>query len=211
MRLIFIFILLISLGSCKKDPIKYNLSGNTINTNSNSPISNINLKFYQTEVNTNALNPNFVFIGETNTNSNGEYNFSFDRERILELKIELRVDGYYYFESIINSSELTTGTDNIFNFELESKAWIKVRLYNSFVEDGEQLNFYKHNVKEECEDCCINSYTIVTQDTPDTTFTCPVVGDLYSKYSYGEVVENTSFTDSIYCIKNDTTELFITY
>ena len=211
MRFLFIFILLISLGACKKDPIQYTIIGKLTDKNTNDPISNVNLKFYQTEVNTNALNPNFVFIGETNTTSDGSYSIIFDRERILELKIELRIDDYYYIEKIINSSELTSNHDNAYDFELESIAWIKVRLYNSFVQFGEQLNFYKHNVKEDCFECCANGYTYAMDNNPDTTFTCNVVGDKHFKYSYGEVLEGTSVSDSIFCIKNDTTSITIVY
>jgi hypothetical protein len=211
MRFLYFLILIVVFVSCKKDPIKYVLLGNTSDLNSGSSINQVLVKISQKEVNVNVLNPNFLPVGETYTDINGDYSFIFDREKILELKFELKSDNYYSTSKTINSSELSTENDNVFDFKMESRAWIKIRLINDFAEQSEQLNFYKHNVREDCPDCCSTGYTIVTHQTPDTTFICPVVGDLPFKYSYGEVQAGTSVTDSIYCTKGDTTNLVIIY
>lgn len=211
MRFFYIFFLLITLVSCKKDPIQYTFIGNVSDKNSGLPVDNVLLEISQKEINSNALNPNFILAGEISTDENGNYALVLDREKILELKFELTNDNYYSLDKTINSSELSTENDNVHDFKLESHAWIKVRLLNSFVEPGEQLNFYKHNIREDCPDCCASGYTIISDATADTTFICPVVGDLHFKYSYGEVLASTSVTDSIYCTKNDTTSLVIVY
>ena len=211
MRFLHYLILLLVLISCKKDPIQYVLKGNVSDLNSKSSINQVLLKISQKEVNVNVLNPNFISVGDVYTDIDGNFSFIFNREKILELKFELANDDYYPISKTINSSELSTENENVFDFKMESHAWIKIRLLNDFAEQGEQLNFYKHNVRGDCADCCAAGYTIVTHETPDTTFVCPVVGDLRFKYSYGEVQAGTSVTDSIYCTKGDTTNLVIIY
>ena len=189
----------------------YEYNGQIIDQNTNTPINNANVKFYQKEIDVNALNPNYVFVGETNTDANGNYSFIFERQKILEIKIAVSHSEFYADNKVISSADMSTENVNVANFELESLAWIRVRLFNSFVQQGEQLNFYKHNVKEGCADCCVNGYTIADETNPDTTFVCNVVGDTKFRYTYGEVLANTSVNDSIFCVKGDTTDIFIQY
>jgi len=204
-------ILLLILMSCKKDPIIYKYTGQLTDKNASTAIPNATIKFYQKKINVNALNPNYIFVGETTSDADGNYTFEFLREKILEIKIEVSQGGYYGTQTIISSADISTENVNTTDFKMESKAWIRVRLYNSFVVQGEQLNFYKHNVKEGCSTCCVNGYTIATENTPDTTFVCNVVGDVVFKYTYGEVLDNTSNEGSIYCVKGDTNEIYIQY
>jgi len=211
MRLLYFIIPLIFILACKKEPIQYKFEGMVTDKNSNQPIANVLIKVSQKKVNLNALNPNYIFIDEIITDASGQYAISFDREKILDIKFELENDKFYKFEQIINASDLETKNTNEYNFKIESKAWAKIRLVNSFVLSGEQFNFYKHNVKEGCLECCTNDYTIAYDTNPDTTFTCPVVGNMYFKYSYGETLALTSVTDSTYCPENDTTEILIVY
>jgi len=197
--------------SCKKEPLQYKIIGSIINVNTTNTVANAKLKFYQTVVNGNALNPNFIYIGSTITNSTGEYSFRFDREKSDEFKIEVEHEEFYNQTEMYSFSLLSTQNENNFSFKLESKSWIKVRLLNTFVETNEILNFYKHNLKEDCITCCANGNVAIPYTIPDTTFICPVVGDKYFKYTYGEVLANSSTTDSVLCQQNDTTEVFIQY
>jgi hypothetical protein len=197
--------------SCKKDQIQFTVNGTVSNEITKAAINQVKLSFYQTEVNNNALNPNFIFLGTTTTKANGEYSFTFDRKNIDKFKIIVEHDEFYNIETVYSSALLSTVDENNFSFDLESKAWIKVRLKNSFVENNELLNFYKHNVKEECEECCVKGNLAVPHTIPDTTFVCNVVGDTYFKYTYGESTANTSTTDSVLCTQFDTTSIFIQY
>jgi len=199
------------LMSCKKDPIIYKYSGQLTDKNTASIIPNATIKFYQKKINVNALNPNYIFVGETTSDSEGNYTFEFLREKILEIKVEVSHGDFYGTQKVISSADISTENVNIADFKMESKAWISVRLYNSFVVQGEQLNFYKHNVKEGCSTCCTNGYTIATENTPDTTFVCNVIGDVVFNYTYGEVTANTSTNGSIYCVKGDTNDIYIQY
>ena len=195
--------------SCKKDQIQYTVIGTVTNTVTNAAVNQVKLTFYQTEVNNNTLNPNFIYIGTTTTNSNGDYSFSFDRKNIDKFKILVEHSEYYVNETIYSAALLSTEDDVDFSYDLESKSWIEVRLKNTFVQNGEVLNFYKYNVKEGCEACCVIGNLAVPYTIPDTTYVCNVIGDTYFKYTYGETIANTSTTDSVLCTQFDTTRIFI--
>lgn len=210
-KIIVLLILLISLISCKDKQITYELIGTITDINTGSPINNAKISISQKEVTTTALNPNYVFVTKTTSNSDGNYNLLYNREKVIDFKLEIESDNHYFYETIILPNDLSTETATKNDFELTAKGWVKVRLINSDPEDGEQLNFYKHNVKTGCEDCCENGYTIINDQTPDTNFTCPIVGNNYFKYSYGQTNSNNSITDSIYCAGMDTTLLKIFY
>lgn len=205
-----LFILLITI-SCKKDQIQYSVKGVLKNKVTLSGISQAKLSFYQTEVNGNALNPNFVFLGNATTGSNGDYSFNFDRKNIDKFKITIEHPEFYEKETIYSSAVLSVGEENDFSYDLESKSWVQIRLKNSFPLTGELLNFHKYNVKSDCETCCSNGNLAIPYTIPDTTFVCPVVGDVYFRYTYGETTANSSVTDSVLCTQFDTTALFIQY
>lgn len=211
MKTLAILLILMTVLSCKKDQIQYSVKGTVKNKITNAAVSQVKLTFFQTEVNNNALNPNFVYLGTTTTNSTGEYAFSFDRKTIDKFKILVEHDEYYVNETIYSSALLSTVDEVDFSYDLESKSWIEVRLKNNFVQANEYLNFHKYNVKEDCEACCVNGNLGVPFTIPDTTFICAVVGDVYFKYTYGESQANTSITDSILCTQFDTTSLYIEY
>jgi len=211
MKTVYLFLILLIVSSCTKDQIQYKLIGTFKNEITNSNISQVKLKFYQTEVNSNVLNPNFVYLGTTTTNSNGEYSFSFDRQNIDKFKITIEHPEFYENEIVYSSAVLSSENENVFNYELESKSWIKIRLKNNFAQEGEILNFHKYNVKEGCETCCVSGNLAVPYTIPDTTFVCAVVGDVYFKYTYGVTPQNSSTTDSVLCTQFDTTSIFIQY
>ncbi len=213
MKALYTILILMTVISCKKDQIQYNITGTVKNEITNSKISQVKLQFYQTELNANVLNPNFVFLGTTTTNSNGEYSFSFDRKKIDKFKITVEHDEYYPIEDLFSSSELSSENENNFSYELESLSWVKIRLKNNFVQMNKSLNFHKYNVQE-CEECCVNGNLAIPYTIPDTTFICPVIGDVYFRYTYGVVIGNSatsSSTDSVLCIPFDTTSIFIQY
>lgn len=211
MKALVIFVLFISLASCKDKQITYELIGTITDINNGTPINNATINISQKEVTTTALNPNYVFVTNATSDANGNYNLIYNREKVIDFKVEIESDNHYFYETIVLPSDLSTENATKYDFELTAKGWVKIRLINSNAEDGEQLNFYKHNVKEDCSDCCANGYTIINDQTPDTSFTCPIVGNNYFKYSYGETIANSSFTDSIYCNGMDTTLLKIYY
>lgn len=211
MKIFYTILVLLSVLSCKKDQIQYKVKGVLTNKITNANVSQATLSFFQTEVNGNALNPNFVFLGTTTSNSNGSFEFEFDRQNIDKFKITIEHSEFYDLETIYSSAVLSSENENVFNYGLESKSWVKVRLTNLFPASGELLNFHKYEVKEGCETCCTSGNTAVPYSIPDTTFVCPVVGGTYFKYTYGETSENSSFTDSVLCTQFDTTSVLIQY
>ena len=112
MKTLYTLLILMTIMSCKKDQIQYKIIGTVKNKITNSDIGQVKLKFYQTELNANVLNPNFVYQGTTTTNSNGEYSFSFDRKKIDDFKITVEHDEYYTIENVFSSSELSSENDN---------------------------------------------------------------------------------------------------
>jgi hypothetical protein len=198
--------------ACNKKEIQYELIGKVVDKNTDIVINNVHISIAQKLVTSTALNPNYALVESDDTDINGNYSLIFKREKVLDFKVTLSHDDYYLTEKIIQPSELSTENAVRFDFELTAKAWIKIRLTNSTPESGEIMNFYKHNVKENCEDCCSIGYTNIDGfNTPDTSFTCPVNGNDYFKYSYSLPNQSTVITDSIYCSGSDTTTLNITY
>lgn len=190
--------------------MQYQFEGQVVDQSNGNGISNATLIFYQRKLNNNVLNSNFVFAGETSTNSSGLYSLSFDREKIESIQIEIETEGYFDLDTTIQSSEITTDGINTLNFEQTPLSWVEIHLTNQVVEPGETFNFYKFNLKTDCESCGSNGNLALTE-IADTTFLYMTNGNYWFKYQYGINGANSSTLDSIYCPINDTAYVQITY
>ncbi len=208
--LFYLTLFLFIFSSCKKKELIYEFSGTIKDISSKNEINSVKLSFYQKKFNQTALNENFIYIGETKTNGQGNYTFSFKREKILEVKIILEHQNYYQKEVIILSDDLSPNKVNFFDSFLYPKAWLKLNIKSTPPHANKQLNLYKHNIKEDCLDCCVNGLTSYIGET-NTSVVCPVNGRSKTKISWGEVTISSSFSDSIYCPSFDTTSFDIQY
>jgi Zn finger protein HypA/HybF involved in hydrogenase expression len=205
-----LLLITVSFLSCDKEELTYTIKGTISDEFTRSNISNVVVDLYQKVYINNVLSDNYTFIGSTKTNALGEYSFEIPRDKIYEIKMDL-INSQYYDKSVIySSSNLTTANDNVFNEKLESKSWVKIIIKNPFIEPDEQLNIYKSNFKEGCEDCCANGGQSFFE-TGDTTFKCPTVGGQEVTINYGQVGSTAQFTVNVVCEPFDTTNVTIQY
>ncbi|MFK8039414.1 MAG: hypothetical protein AB8B74_14060 [Crocinitomicaceae bacterium] len=208
--LLFFASILITVSSCKKDPLSYKIEGVISDLISNEHITNVKVKLYKKVYTNNILSNNYNFISEVNTDNNGHYAFEIPRERLYEVKIEIQDDNYYSKTLIYNSESLNSAGIIYFNETLEAKSWLTIILENPFVGPDETLNINKQNFKEGCEDCCLNGNSSFFE-TGDTTFTCAVVGGAEIELNYGVAGSSSGFNKLITCTPFDTTYFTIKY
>ena len=203
-------ILILISFSCKKKALVYDIGGKVQNTLSGETIGNVKIDLYKRKFDKNVLNNNYIFIESVVTDENGNYSFTIPREKVYDLRFNISNEDYYYSEVIHSQDELKSNELTEFNFQLEAKGWLNLHLNNLSVQTGEQLNLYKRDFKEGCEECCANGSSSY-QETTDTVITCAIVGGSTVHIDYGEVIAGSSFSADIFCKPFETTHYIINY
>ena len=206
----FVLLILLSLQSCKKEPLSYIIEGTVTDEFTEKVVANVKIDLFQKIFVNNVLNDNFKFVETITTDAEGKYSFEIPRERIHQIKLDLSNSQYYERSVTYSSSKLTTANANVFDETLESKAWVRFIITNPIIEPEEKLNIFKTNFREGCEDCCGNGAQSFFE-TGDTTFKCPTVGGQEVIVNYGEVGSPIQFTERVVCVPFDTTLIYIQY
>jgi len=196
--------------SCKKDPIQYTFQGTVQESVNTANLSGVKVTISQRVYDGNVASSFFNSVGSLITDANGYYELSFKREKVVEFKIELLKTGYFEFEEIINSSEVSTAEPNIFNYSLEPKSWIRFNLMNLGGFTTDEFTMIHYNFKEDCEGCTTNEYYYYN-GIVDSTFTYTSTGGEYVRYSYKIPGGTVYVQDSVYTTLFDTVVVNLNY
>ncbi len=203
-------LLLLGITACKEKQLYYEIDGTTRDGISGEAIPGMTITLYQKQYNQNVLNNNYILVGSTTSDSEGHYTFTIAREKIYDLKFEVRHDDYYEKDFVHSQDELQTNTINTFNFDMEAEGMLRFIIQNPVVKPQEQLNLYKSGFREGCLECCENG-GVSFFEMGDTTFSCAVVGGSTVHIDFGEVTASTSFSEDITCKRFGTTTYTISY
>ena len=198
------------MTSCKKDPIQYTFQGTIKESVNLANLSGVSVDISQKTYDGNVASVFFNSVGSLTTDANGFYEISFDREKVVEFKIDLFLNGYFDVEEIINSSETTTENPNVFNFTLEPKSWIRFNLTNIDGAIADEFTMIHYNFREECAGCTTNDYYYY-YGIVDSTFTYTTTGGQYTRYSYKTPGGAVYIQDSVYTTLFDTVVVNLNY
>lgn len=149
-KLIFIWLIGILIGSCRKNAGIFEISGTVTDLSSSSGLENCKLLLYSYPVGTGEE----LLTDSTLTQNDGSYSFSFERAQMEKYKIKLEKDGYFEGEEIIYFSALTLEEVNTINLETYGKSWVGIRLKNNNPQIEDHFRFIKQEGKTNCSECC---------------------------------------------------------
>ena len=205
---ITLFIILLSVISCKKVDLSFNFQGTVYSSNNGLGLSNVQVRIYGNDPGNSLLN----LVGTTSTNESGYYDTSIDRYKYEKITIIVSKDNHFSLEEIYSLDDLTTGDPNEIDYTLSPKSWTKFILKNTGTTDsGDVLKIQKVSGKTDCDDCCANETKFYYGDI-DTIVYCPNDGDSFMKfYWWAEGSNFANGLDSVYNTPFDTTSYTFEY
>lgn len=196
--------------SCKKDPIQYTFKGTLTDLLTGDGVSGAEVNLSQIVFSNTVINSNYATIANLISDGAGNYEATFNREKVTDFKIELIKNGYFSQENIINPADVSTENDNVFDYILEPKSWIKFDLVNLSPQSSDLLTLVLQNFKSDCPGCASNDY-LYFPGAVDTVFKIVTTAGDYAKFIYINDMTGNSTFDSILTIPFDTVNYTIQY
>lgn len=203
------------LISCRKQKnIEYTLKGTVEDPNGNSPVSGAQVKLLVNKINGGSFNSAFETVATTTTDASGNYSFTFNRENATAYKITYTRQYHFGSELEINPDNLSEDTDNIYDFDMPSMAWLRIHITNTTPFDAnDEIDFQITDGAYNCGACCGTSIHTFTGMNVDTTIYCLNDGNhnvtgtgFYTKNGAGSTTSQT-----VYAQAYDTTDIVINY
>lgn len=212
-RFIISFIVLAISFSCKKTDQVVHFKGNITEATGGGSLEGVDVSFSEKKIQNGTVNANFSLAGQTTTDNNGNFEFDYQREKTIEVRISAQSENFHQQTIYLDDEDLSLVEDNIVNFNLYSKSWVKFIIKNnSPTNTTDELKLVKKNPVEGCEGCCQNDAQTFNGEV-DTEFVCATGGNVFFNFNY-IVTDNSGVQfveDSVYCEPNDTAQIFITY
>lgn len=209
---IYFFAIIITF-SCKKTNQIAHFKGSITEATGGGSLEGIEVSFYEKKIQSGTVNANFNLVGKTTTDNNGNFEFDYQRDKTIEVRISAQSENFHQQTIFLNDDDLSLVEDNIVDFSLYSKSWVKFIIKNNPPNNTtDELKLVKKNPVEGCEGCCQNDAQTFNGEV-DTEFLCGTGGNLFFNFNY-IVTDNSGVQfveDSVYCEPNDTAQIFITY
>lgn len=211
MRLLVFCSIILTLWSCKKDPIQYTFEGMVADNINQQGLSGVEVTVSYKAFNNSVTSSNYTLGSSDITDAVGNYQLVFDREKATEFKAAFKKDGYFNKDIIMSSGDVSSEDINVVNTTLEARSWVAIHLFNdtpSAPSDELTLIFYTYRTA--CQNCIEEDYNYFTGEL-DTTLLFQNTAGSYLKFTYVDVVGGTSTTDSVYMTPFDTVSYNIQY
>ena len=198
--------LLFIMISCSKKTANYTIKGTINDTSLNSNLVGATIDLYKQSQGTSYE----TLVSSTTTNSEGSYNFTFTRDKAEKYILKISKLNYFSTEETITVASLTLEKDNIRDYSLSAKAWVKLHFKNTDPQPEDVLRFMKQKGKINCDECCASDYQYL-YGAVDTSIYC--INDGNTTYSYIYAVLGTLNQDikSVISTPFDTTEIYLEY
>ncbi len=204
--LLFAFLGLFLLNSCKKGKADFTLKGTITDSTFGTALSGATVKLYAAKAGELTIDQ----IDSGTLNANGEYSFTFPRDKIETYYIQITKDNYFEIYETIPFADLTIEEDNVYDFSTTAKAWVKFHIVNNSPQASDVLEYIRQEGKVDCAECCPAGYQYY-YGAIDTTFYCINDGNVeYSGY-YWEQGGGTSGPVWVITPPFDTVEININY
>lgn len=196
--------------SCKKETIRFTFKGTIKESVSNSVVSGVSVEVLQRTYNGTVASTNFSSAGAAVTDSQGNYEIIFDREKVFEFKVSASKNGYFDFEEVIGSADVSTAEPKIVDIELDARSWVTFHLKNIAGLTSDQFTMIRYNFRTGCEGCTTNDF-FYYNGIVDSVFTFQTTGGVYARYSYKNPGATLYIQDSVYTTPFDTVFVNINY
>ena len=174
--LLFVFLGLFLLSSCKKGKADFTLKGTVSDTTFGTALDGATVRLYATKAGEITSDQ----IASATLNASGEYSFTFPRDKIETYYLEITKENYFDIYETIPFADLTIEEDNVYDLSTNAKGWVKFHIVNNNGQASDVLEYIRQEGKINCEECCPGGYQYF-YGAVDTTFYC--VNDGNAEYS----------------------------
>jgi hypothetical protein len=189
--------------SCKKETPNFTIKGTITDNGFSIGLNEAKIDLYEVEIGT--TSPKLV--SSTNSDNNGSYNFNFQRNKIEKYIIKISKINYFDIEDEIQFSSLATNEDNIKNYSIDSKSWVKLHFTNSDNDLSKSIEYGISEGKTDCNECCPASKRTISQIIDTNIFCINNGNSIYSILTITDTIQ----TFSINTIPFDTVEINIPF
>ena len=199
------------IASCKKDTIQYTFQGLVSESISTQPLEGVDITINQKPFNNSITSAFYQEAASTITNSNGIFDVTFDRVKVTEFLIEIEKEGYFDYETVLNSDDVSSQNINFLSAQLDAKSWIEFDIKNVLPNDiSDDFTLIFYNYREDCDECAVTDYNYMP-GVIDTTFKIVSTAGQFFNFTYIDVESGNSYHDSIFMTPFDTTYYSIVY
>lgn len=174
-----ILVLAFLLGACKKGK-ETTVFGTVTEGYDGVAIEGASLEFAYTALNNGTYSSGYTELGSTTTDADGSFSFSFENVSVIDYRVRVRKEGYFFQEHKLTRDQWRLGQENNFSATVYEEAVLNFRFYNS----GNSGNTIIFNLKPHSEGCsgCCGTNKIVVGGINDTSFSCQVYGNQQISY-----------------------------
>ncbi|MDA7802967.1 hypothetical protein N8987_00130 [Crocinitomix sp.] len=209
-QLLILVTLFVFATSCKKKEIQYQFEGLVKSSVDNSAISGAQISLSQKTVSNGSSSADYSQAASTSTGSDGSYSITILREMVTSFLFEFEKDNYFDLSVVETSAKYTTDGVNTLNVQMEPKSWIEFKIENTASEETDHFKLITQTFREDCLGCAENR-TYDFYGALDTTITYVTTGGKYVKFTYVDVTNAISATDSLYATPFETEIYSISY
>ncbi|OFX44549.1 MAG: hypothetical protein A2046_12000 [Bacteroidetes bacterium GWA2_30_7] len=199
--------------SCKRKEEHIVVFGQIYDNEQNIPLQNVKVVLSGKKIESGTWSNAYSNLGSTISDAQGNYSIDIENIKVSDFKIELSKDNYFQHFAEYKTDEISKG-DNVFNFRLHSKAFIKLFIKNTSAFNNQDLFTYKiANFQNNCFECCTDSSFTYTGQNIDIIKKCSTYGayNLIINYSVKKNNVLKEYSDSILTIPFDTINHYINY
>ena len=197
---IFAFIgLSLIFSGCKKKDLTYTVSGTIHDVTFNNSLEGAQVKIYSSG----SADDNFSTT--ITTGADGTYSYTFPRRNYTDITIEVSKGNYFGSKKTFILDDLSVNEGNTFNFDLETKAWVKLH----FLADGvKDVKFGRIEGYGGCDECCDGTEQVIT-DCTDYEYLCLNKGNKVYKIYYSVIGSSENGIVEVTTVPFEYTELLV--
>lgn len=206
-KIIFILFLLIVVFGCKKKDEKYIITGNVINPEKNSAVSQMLVSLWGSKISSGTVQNQPYKIASYTTDASGYFEFNFDKEVYSSLKLTFSHNEYFSNEVIVNPQNLNPGEPYNVTAHAHTLSWLKTIIKNLGAQNSSDNLIYKLSLPySDCSSCCSTLQLSFSGASVDTFWVCPVYGDskVYVNWMYSYLGNVQPHFDTLYISAGDT-------
>lgn len=208
-----LFAMILLAGSCKKDEYM-EISGLMTDPNQGIPVEGVRIELWTQKLEAGIFSANYNLEGTEETGTDGRFTFSLVFRNYTSVKLVFSREGYFGWETTVNSDVLLNERSHFAEYQILPKAWMEFHVVNSEPVDAQDyFEFRLLNGFTGCEECCKSEKYQFTGISVDQKILCQIAGhqEVMVQWSKRKNDEQIFKTNLFFVKAFDTTRIAFNY
>lgn len=212
--IVALFGIFILSNSCKKDAgTSIIVQGNVTDANQHSALSNAEVTFWSSRIQSGTYNPNYIALATVVTDASGNYSVEITKDKDAGFRITVDKSKYFGQTNDYSVEYLTVGTHTL-NYSIYPEAYFKLNVKNvSGINNSDYISYWFSNTQPSGFNCCNSIPIEFTGQTYENTLKCRTFGaqNMHVKWVVKKDNVSTPYESSVFCPAFDTTVFNLNY